>query len=100
MIHPVLSAARVRVFCRHTSRNELTAIAVTICRQYQRRWRPYRNCSARSPSTASLLGLHPKCSSSQDRKSTRLNSSHQIISYAVFCLKKKKRHPQAERKLG
>src|SRR5207244_7053387 len=26
---------------------------------------------------------------SQDRKSTRLNSSHQIISYAVFCLKKK-----------
>src|SRR5258708_22900096 len=27
-----------------------------------------------------------------DRKSTRLNSSHQIISYAVFCLKKKTRH--------
>src|SRR5207244_8593008 len=27
-----------------------------------------------------------------DRKSTRLNSSHQIISYAVFCLKKKKRY--------
>src|SRR5258708_28414813 len=29
---------------------------------------------------------------SQDRKSTRLNSSHQIISYAVFCLKKKKKN--------
>src|SRR5207244_13284401 len=28
-------------------------------------------------------------SDSGDRKSTRLNSSHQIISYAVFCLKKK-----------
>src|SRR5258708_31628245 len=28
--------------------------------------------------------------SHRDRKSTRLNSSHQIISYAVFCLKKKK----------
>src|SRR3954466_4706961 len=27
-----------------------------------------------------------------DRKSTRLNSSHTIISYAVFCLKKKKSH--------
>src|SRR5258708_28259045 len=27
-----------------------------------------------------------------DRKSTRLNSSHQIISYAVFCLKKKKKN--------
>src|SRR5258708_11399127 len=30
----------------------------------------------------------------QDRKSTRLNSSHQIISYAVFCLKKKKKTQQ------
>src|SRR5258708_10019264 len=29
----------------------------------------------------------------RDRKSTRLNSSHQIISYAVFCLKKKNSHP-------
>src|SRR3712207_7129175 len=28
----------------------------------------------------------------QDRKSTRLNSSHANISYAVFCLKKKKKH--------
>src|SRR5256885_12921540 len=28
----------------------------------------------------------------EDRKSTRLNSSHLVISYAVFCLKKKKYH--------
>src|SRR4051812_49680757 len=28
----------------------------------------------------------------RDRKSTRLNSSHMSISYAVFCLKKKKKH--------
>src|SRR5260221_932459 len=28
----------------------------------------------------------------QDRKSTRLNSSHTAISYAVFCLKKKRNH--------
>src|SRR2546427_2136894 len=31
----------------------------------------------------------------QDRKSTRLNSSHSQISYAVFCLKKKKNAPTA-----
>src|SRR5258708_25101139 len=31
-----------------------------------------------------------------DRKSTRLNSSHQIISYAVFCLKKKKKKITSE----
>src|SRR2546422_3971623 len=30
----------------------------------------------------------------RDRKSTRLNSSHGYISYAVFCLKKKKKMPQ------
>src|SRR5256884_1517229 len=30
-----------------------------------------------------------------DRKSTRLNSSHGYISYAVFCLKKKKKHKNA-----
>src|SRR5256885_11883061 len=30
--------------------------------------------------------------STTDRKSTRMNSSHLVISYAVFCLKKKKNH--------
>src|SRR5258708_18611374 len=36
----------------------------------------------------------------EDRKSTRLNSSHQIISYAVFCLKKKNKrsNEQGERR--
>src|SRR5437588_7128574 len=33
----------------------------------------------------------------QDRKSTRLNSSHTVISYAVFCLKKKKTTRQSNR---
>src|SRR2546426_2012629 len=32
----------------------------------------------------------------RDRKSTRLNSSHLVISYAVFCLKKKKTHDAAK----
>src|SRR5258708_30537987 len=35
------------------------------------------------------LGHEPIIPDLVDRKSTRLNSSHQIISYAVFCLKKK-----------
>src|SRR5438552_12981918 len=35
------------------------------------------------------LLVHRKGATRADRKSTRLNSSHQIISYAVFCLKKK-----------
>src|SRR3989449_7008823 len=45
------------------------------------RWRPW---SASRPGPAS------SASASRDRKSTRLNSSHGYISYAVFCLKKKK----------
>src|SRR3989454_2889928 len=35
---------------------------------------------------------------SEDRKSTRLNSSHLVISYAVFCLKKKKNNPIRRRR--
>src|SRR5438034_5260097 len=34
----------------------------------------------------------------QDRKSTRLNSSHTVISYAVFCLKKKKKKKNTKNK--
>src|SRR5258708_12825124 len=44
----------------------------------------------------------PCCACSTDRKSTRLNSSHQIISYAVFCLKKKKQqniHPTSNKSI-
>src|SRR5207244_6098941 len=48
--------------------------------------------------------LHQSTSQKRDRKSTRLNSSHQIISYAVFCLKKKSKGsapgpPEANRRL-
>src|SRR3712207_8182900 len=39
---------------------------------------------------AADLGLSPYVWTLPDRKSTRLNSSHANISYAVFCLKKKK----------
>src|SRR2546430_11095710 len=39
--------------------------------------------------TASIIWLHGLGADGKDRKSTRLNSSHSQISYAVFCLKKK-----------
>src|SRR5438876_8601570 len=54
----------------------------------------------RSPGTPSplILGSPSRVSMPLgrrlDRKSTRLNSSHPSISYAVFCLKKKKKHKQ------
>src|SRR5256885_6634047 len=39
------------------------------------------------------LGRRRSLTDRPDRKSTRLNSSHLVISYAVFCLKKKKHRP-------
>src|SRR5260221_10603090 len=47
------------------------------------------------PSASIIFGkgfdsTHLKVRSSRDRKSTRLNSSHTVISYAVFCLRTKK----------
>src|SRR5687768_17961721 len=41
--------------------------------------------------TLHVLRLHRALGIREDRKSTRLNSSHGYISYAVFCLKKKKK---------
>src|SRR5438874_10475391 len=45
-------------------------------------------------SSGTLCALHLTRSGHRDRKSTRLNSSHVEISYAVFCLKKKKKKEQ------
>src|SRR3712207_8907660 len=43
-------------------------------------------------------GAREAAASAEDRKSTRLNSSHANISYAVFCLKKKKHYPSLQRR--
>src|SRR5947208_13635747 len=52
-----------------------------------------------APGASQFNPLPPPAKSAQsDRKSTRLNSSHQIISYAVFCLKKKKKHNDSRMK--
>src|SRR5574340_1407394 len=49
----------------------------------------FRSDRARRPSRA-CEARRRRRGAGRDRKSTRLNSSHQKISYAVFCLKKKK----------
>src|SRR2546426_3308538 len=60
----------------------------------RRRWRCAPSSLETSRGTAS-----PSAARGRDRKSTRLNSSHLVISYAVFCLKKKKKKQQDERVL-
>src|SRR5262245_63036163 len=49
----------------------------------------------RPPLRAARAARQPGRALERDRKSTRLNSSHLGISYAVFCLKKKKHHTAA-----
>src|SRR5690625_5588819 len=55
--------------------------------------RSFRVCGTIIPVSGSRTGSgNPsRCVTTGDRKSTRLNSSHVAISYAVFCLKKKKK---------
>src|SRR5256885_9909068 len=57
--------------------------------------RAERHDAAERPQLAERGGAAVRCSvrfGSEDRKSTRLNPSHLVISYAVFCLKKKNRN--------
>src|SRR2546430_13450361 len=72
---------------RRSRRVAATYSAVGMKRQKRMGWKP-----SLSKTSTSLI---TRCSFSSfaplDRKSTRLNSSHSQISYAVFCLKKKKK---------
>src|SRR2546430_13508452 len=56
--------------------------ALPICSRCNGMWRPMDD----------IVSSLPMACTRRDRKSTRLNSSHSQISYAVFCLKKKKAH--------
>src|SRR5205807_5417799 len=59
--------------------------------QAQEHAQPTRLAAAGAAGHADRLAVeHLQRRARQDRKSTRLNSSHLVISYAVFCLKKKK----------
>src|SRR3712207_8451925 len=58
--------------------------------EQHRRWSP--GCANRSPLAYRAQRPLQMVARSGDRKSTRLNSSHANISYAVFCLKKKKKN--------
>src|SRR5205807_8729039 len=74
--HPAHRAARPGQLARHPRRAILTGVDVRdLAPQYV------------LPLVVRLERATPPA---RDRKSTRLNSSHLVISYAVFCLKKKK----------
>src|SRR5574337_1067185 len=65
------------------------------CVDHNKLWKILQEMGIPDPLTCLLRNLYAgqeaTVRTGQDRKSTRLNSSHHSISYAVFCLKKKKR---------
>src|SRR3989454_914816 len=69
------------------------------CASRSRRWRFWAmsRAAAASVITWKVSPASGTPSNPRDRKSTRLNSSHLVISYAVFCLKKKKNTPAPSR---
>src|SRR2546426_6266300 len=72
--------------CRRTSHSR------AVARNHGKRSETAGKCSERNRSSGRWKRTAGGRNISGDRKSTRLNSSHLVISYAVFCLKKKKKH--------
>src|ERR1035441_10789520 len=94
----ITSEMGIRIFHNRESRENLTVLSPHILRNRWREDSPSRICSCAGAAGNRFRTLrwravadHPGelQRSAIDRKSTRLNSSHLGISYAVFCLKKK-----------
>src|SRR5437773_11231212 len=82
-LFPYTTLFRSQCLARRGGQADRASAHAGVHRPRQGRWERGR---VRAPP------VHPAQSDLQDRKSTRLNSSHITISYAVFCLKKKKKN--------
>src|SRR2546422_5328913 len=90
-MHPAfITCCFIFFFFNDTATTEIYTLslhdALPICS-----WSASPSCSPRHSSRRSSPSWGATSTAPRDRKSTRLNSSHGYISYAVFCLKKKKR---------
>src|SRR2546429_6190519 len=72
------------------SLHDALPISVSAATPHHARWASFPARALTSPLV--FICTHSPPCIMRDRKSTRLNSSHGYISYAVFCLKKKKKH--------
>src|SRR3990167_1342319 len=70
--------------------HEARAASARPTSRWRRNWSPGQCSSATRPSARPNARCGRSCASWRSRQATRLNSSHSQISYAVFCLKKKK----------
>src|SRR5256886_3927603 len=79
----------------HLLSNGRYVVMVTAAGSGYSRWRGLAITRWREDVTRDVGGTYVFLRDVGDRKSTRLNSSHSQISYAVFCLKKKKKSTRA-----
>src|SRR5437899_5758614 len=86
-------------FFHDTPPTEIYTLSLTTLFRSIPRLPPTISSWRRSPPSTSTPTTGPS-PTVRDRKSTRLNSSHLGISYAVFCLKKKKSHNDAALREG
>src|SRR5258708_8458172 len=88
LLRRVLSAPAISsgTFQRHLSSGNSLVSTRTSCERPDAEALAEARMTVRPSSLTRLYSVDVR-----DRKSTRLNSSHQIISYAVFCLKKQKK---------
>src|SRR5690606_39614126 len=92
--HAYLIAFRF-FFFNHTPTTEIYPLSLHDALPISSTTTPWSACVPRPPmATSTCTGSRSRCATATDRKSTRLNSSHVKISYAVFCLKKKKKKKQ------
>src|SRR5688572_31673669 len=77
---------------RSDAPRELELVALSGVAHYRCRWTPARSqlVVAATGARREAFTVDEIAAAVRDRKSTRLNSSHSQISYAVFCLKKKR----------
>src|SRR2546422_8088193 len=87
--HVVLSLGQRELKIPALEGNTLRASRIELLREGLQIGEVSGIAAAKAPPDTVLI-QNPKPGSGADRKSTRLNSSHGYISYAVFCLKKKK----------
>src|SRR5260221_9075389 len=92
----------VRQHCRHAVVAQREAVGRALGEHLERLRRieaELADHGERLGNREHVLEQHHVVDQLQDRKSTRLNSSHTVISYAVFCLKKKKKKKKKKHKL-
>src|SRR5206468_10417624 len=88
VLPPTVGSCTPRLACPPT---RCAKTARFFCRGRNERHLPSAKCSGPVANSAKPESAQTRSPSRTDRKSTRLNSSHDQISYAVFCLKKKKK---------